>query len=1286
MRVLVLGVFAGIVLLAGTSTTEKARIEAAYSSLPLDFEANAGQANGAVKYLARRGAYSLSLRATGAELRLPGGAVSMRLNGSLPSPEVVGLDALPGKVNYFLGNDPRQWHTNIPTYAKVKYRNVYPGIDLIFYGHGRELEYDFVVAPGADPELIHLTFGGAGRLNANSRGDITVRVGKDQVRMRRPIVYQLRKGSKVRVEGQYAQLDGQQVAFHLGVYDRSEPLVIDPVLDYASYLGGSSGDSANAIAIDSAGAIYLTGLTRANSSGFPIVNAVQSTAAGWTSAFVAKLNPGGSALLYSTYLGGRLSTAQSSSSGTGIAVDSGGAAYVTGSTSAGDFPTLNPLQASLNGSADVFVAKLSPSGALAYSTYYGGPGYDYSQGIAVDSSGSAYITGDGERGVQPPFVDRIKGFVAKLSPSGSTLVYATPLAGAVHEQLNGLALDLQRNVYVTGGTSSPDFPVTGDAIQPHPSVLPAYRTGDAGKTWSGAYRGLGALVSAFAVDPQSPGTVYAAGVGGVFKSTDAGETWSEADSGISISNRRMHTLAIDPPNPSTLYTSSAQAGLFDPPAAAYRSTNGGASWSEISFFDGPLFGGARAFAIDPSTSTVYAATVAGILKSDDGGGTWKSTGLNEDLWYLSIDPSHPSTLYANPAQGGLWKSDDGGAHWAALDGAPATLFSIVVNPSDSSVVYGVTGDGIVCRSANGGISWAPVYNAGAGGVSSLVIDATGSNIYLGGSFGIFKSADGGASWERAGFVGTASALAVDPTRSGAVYAASFGGYDAFLTKLDSSGRIAYSTFLGGSGPDEGHAVAVDADGSVYITGTTGSVDFPLVNAAQTALAGVSNTFVAKISASGAKLIYSTYLGGAESDFAQAIAVDSSGSAFVTGSTLSLDFPTKAPIQAAFSGGVVSKSVNSAANWSSASQGLLHGTVHVLATSKATPSLLFAGQSDGVSVSRDGGGSWTATTLTHADIRVLAIDLQSPSTIYAGGPSGLFQSRDTGATWRALNLGPALSDVTALAIDPVTPSTIYASTTTGIFKTTDRGANWAQTTRTPSGATSLEINRANPSILYALAWDEGYLTLFKSQDAAATWTVVSEDIGYDTGTLVMDPVTSSTLYLAIDGGILKSIDSGRNFDFSIGLGSPCYIGALAIDPDNPANLYAGGGSGLSCVLKSTDAGGSWTRVDAAPGGVSVLAMIVDPSATETVYTVLAPASDSFVTKLSPDGSSLVYSTYIGGRGVDTAFGIALDASGSAWVVGNSTSVDFPTVNALQPNFGGDTSAYFSGDAFVVKIKE
>ena len=456
----------------GTSTTvpdaaTQAHLKAAYGKLPPTFEANQGQTDSRVNFLSRGAGYSLFLTPTKAVLSLKHGdtsnVVSMRVVGANLTSHAVGLDKQSGVSNYFIGNVPSKWHTDVPNYGEVAYEDVYRGIDLVYHGNQKQLEYDFVVAPGANTHAIRLAFDGAQSVSLDRAGNLLLHTADVGVVEHAPVVYQEVNGQHQAVAAQYVLKPNHQVGFQIGRYDHSNPLLIDPTLSYSTYLGGKANDRGTAIAVDSAGSAYITGYTI--SSNFPTKGPVQRTSAGGADVFVTKLDPTGTALVYSTYLGG-----SNSDIGDAIAVDSTGNAYVTGSTTSANFPTTSPLQAHLKGSEDAFLLKLNPVGtALVYSTYLGGGGLDVAYGIAVGSSGNAYVTGTttstdfpttpGAYQTTNPSVTA--AFVAQVNASGSLLVYATYLGGDNAARGLGIAVDGSGNAYVTGVTASTNFATAG---------------------------------------------------------------------------------------------------------------------------------------------------------------------------------------------------------------------------------------------------------------------------------------------------------------------------------------------------------------------------------------------------------------------------------------------------------------------------------------------------------------------------------------------------------------------------------------------------------------------------------------------------------------------------------------------------------------------------------------------------------------------------------------------------------------------------------------------------------
>jgi hypothetical protein len=400
-----------------------ARAAEAYGALPLQFEANRGQTDASVKFLARGGGYNLFLTPNEAVFTLhkpsttdkggdaraggerPAAAVEravlrMKLLGSNPSPVVEGRQLLDARSNYFVGGASGQ-AVSAETYAGVRYAGVYKGVDAVYYGNHRQLEYDFVVHPHADPGQIVIAFEGAESVEVDGEGELSVQTALGEVRQHRPFIYQEGEtGARREVAGRYVVRGGREVAFELGDYDASKTLVIDPVLVYSTYHGGGSSlDTAHGVAVDAAGNAYITGETI--SMDFPTsVDAFQKTYGGSNyDAYVTKLNATGSAIVYSTYLGGT-----KTEYGYGIALDAARNVYVTGFTDSDNYPLLNALQPAKHGVKDAFVSKLNAEGtSLVYSTYFGGAftfesgsasGLDNAFDIAVDAGGAAYVVGE----------------------------------------------------------------------------------------------------------------------------------------------------------------------------------------------------------------------------------------------------------------------------------------------------------------------------------------------------------------------------------------------------------------------------------------------------------------------------------------------------------------------------------------------------------------------------------------------------------------------------------------------------------------------------------------------------------------------------------------------------------------------------------------------------------------------------------------------------------------------------------------------------------------------------
>jgi len=471
---------------------QRGRVRASLDALPLGFEANQGQTDPPVKYTARGNGYSVFLTANDtvfaissakrrtqsspvpsahapqhASDKVESASIDMRLVGGNANPAITAGDALPGVVNYYVGSDSKNWHTGVKQYSSVSYGDVYPGVNMVFHGAQRQLEFDFVVSPGADPKAIALGFKGARKLETDASGNLVLNSSAGDVVLHKPVAYQEKDGKREIVEAAFTVKDRNEVALHVGTYDRGRELVIDPSLSYATYLGGSGEDDAYGIAIDSSGDVYVTGETK--STNFPkSASPYQASNKGSDDVFVSKIAADGSGLVYSTYIGGT-----GDDSGNAIAIDASLNVYVAGGTTSTDFPTQGPLQGSSKGGVDAFVLELaSNGGSLVFSTYLGGSLTDVAAGIAVDTSGVYVVGSTGSTdfpttggSFQTGSGGSSNGFVTKLNSAGNALVYSSYLGGSTQDSATAVAVDSSGSAYVTGITANASFPTTPGAFQ-----------------------------------------------------------------------------------------------------------------------------------------------------------------------------------------------------------------------------------------------------------------------------------------------------------------------------------------------------------------------------------------------------------------------------------------------------------------------------------------------------------------------------------------------------------------------------------------------------------------------------------------------------------------------------------------------------------------------------------------------------------------------------------------------------------------------------------------------------
>jgi photosystem II stability/assembly factor-like uncharacterized protein len=1243
------------------------------------------------EFVAHAGGLGVTLTSTGASI----GASRMRLVGARAGASAKPEELLASYTNYLLDPDPRNWRTHVPNYRRVRYRNVYPGIDVVYYGDPRELEFDFVVAPGADPRRIRLT------------------LDDPDLRIRLPRVYQNHGDIPARVVRH-----GGTVTFELAAYDRSRPLVIDPVLSFATIFGGGGSDQGRAIAVDSTGATYVAGY--AGSGNFPVVNGKSGSGS-----FLAKVTAAGDALVYSTYLGfplsgnyavdatgsiylavaaypsalnfsgspvvgpaplgncsnpgganlyvARLSPDGSSLiysgcvgsagfSGLSVAIDAAGNAYVAGQADhPTNFPLVNPLPSSAvasQGARPAFVLKLGPDGRLLYSTFFGGsssvssnapPLVTSINAIAADAAGNIYLTGKTNspdfplknpiQSVPPSFNS---AFIAKIKAEGSDLVYSTYFGGSNSDFPSAIAADASGNTYVAGSTTSGDFPTTPNALQSRFNSVLAYKSNDAGATWSRSDLGLPGGVSSVRVDPRNPSNIYAVSSNRVYKSSDKGATWQPTPA------TPAGSLWINPVD-STLYA-TVVVNHAVPMGSIWRSHDGGATFAMV---DTGLSGTPNLVFDPTNASVIYGhwaqasqCQTAGIYKSTDGGDTWKATvltGCGTGPGALAIDPAHPSTLYASTHQGGLVRSDDGGDTWTTIG---PLVDEVLVDAS--STLYTVSGN-VVDVTPPGG---AAVTKVAPAIINMLVIDPTNSSIWYAIASGnpgrgIYKTTDSGDTWQPVtnGLPSSLNpgSLEIDPSASGTLYLGASPLPDGIFAKLSPDGTsLLYSTYLGGSGTDSVTAIATDASGNAYLVGATDSSDFPMQAPFRTSGGG----FAAKFDPANA-LAWSSLLGGATPT---AIALGPEGEAYLTGSTSSAAFPTVNSIQPYISSNFF-YSADGGASWTASSPTGGSPLTYlpfapVIAVDPKTPSRVYA-LADRLYVSNDRGRSWKplgtpGSPYTWASSGpTLLLDPFTPTTIYAAGMCqsfhnncGVSKSTDGGLTWTVSSNSPLVPGVSppitmlgtslilGMAIDPKTPSNLYASTGFGIFKSTDGAATWNLTGSLGSAGAvaAVAVDLLNSAVLYASVGNSLSAGIYKSTDAGATFTAISNGLpsGWFANSLVPVPSVPGRVYaigsFAPTKDVYRTDDSGNTW-MKVGSGMPDGpVSALAVDPGNSSVVYAA--PSVGGLYRSTDAGATFSPV---PGmRIPIVSSVaIDPTNSSQIYSGSQfNPSDVFVMRIAP----------------------------------------------------------------------
>ena len=746
---------------------ETGRVRASLEALPLAFEANQGQTDPQVQYMARGNGYTVyltpnetvfALQSMGQAWTTPaarkgglGGsrrstqpataadraaAIRMHLVGGNSQAQISAGNRLPGRANYFIGADPSQWHSDVAQYARISYRDAYPGVDMAFYGVQKQLEFDFIVAPGASPAAIRLGVSGANRIVTDNSGNLILASSAGDVLLHKPVAYQEKDGTRQPVDARFVLEANNQVSFELGNYDPSRELVIDPSVSYATYLGGTAEDDGSAIAVDSNGNAYITGQTK--SLDFPTKTTLYPYKGNFD-VFVTELSSTGS-LVYSTYIGG-----SDSDSGNAIAVDASFHVFVAGGTRSIDFPTSGTaLQKTLKGGLDAFVFELGATGAsLVYSTYLGGTGDDVATGIALStvSAGDVVVvgsTGSSDFPKQPAggIPNTVGGgFVTKLNSSGSALVFSSYIGGGSGDLASAVAVDASDNVYVTGATHNIAFFTTPGVIQ---------------ATCGTAANCNGGLSDAFVsvIKPDFSGFVYSTFLGG-----------SGADQGLGI--------AVDSAG-GAYVTGLTQSNDFPRHLPIIQSAFGGVQDAFVS-------------ALNPTGTALSYSTYLGGTQGDAGSAIAIDGSKNV---YVTGQTGSSNFLTAigatNPTQATLGGGND--AFIAEISPVGNLVFATYLGGSGNE------------NSTTAGPNLSPV-----GGIA---VDASGANFYVTGN--------------------TGSPTGSFPVTTGAAQA-SFGGgsFDAFVAKYSQSGTATNFTVTDGAlSPTSVHPGG-SATATITVTSTNG---------------------------------------------------------------------------------------------------------------------------------------------------------------------------------------------------------------------------------------------------------------------------------------------------------------------------------------------------------------------------------------------------------------------------------------------------------------------------------
>jgi len=1327
----------------------KRRVNESYARLPLSFEANQGQFDPRVKFASRGGGYSLALAQTEMSFALRGGKgqspfhLRMKFQRANGDARIEGVDPLPGASNYLIGGDRSKWRTGVANYAKVRYREIYRGIDLVFYGNRRQFEYDFIVKPGADPNAIRLSFDGIDSLSIDRSGDLLLQARGGEVRQSKPVVYQEVNSERKIVAGHYVIRGKREVGFKLARYDRDKPLVIDPVVVYSTLLGGRLSDFANAVAVDAEGNAYITGRTTSPNfpargpldAGVPRDTIFRSMNGGtdWSgtggqiggfSVNQLVIDPKTPLTLYAVTERGLYKSADGGGAWALLRADFTGALAI-------DPVNPNTLYAG---------EKLQPEPGRVFKSADGGASWaevggipsDAVYAIAVDPVNPATVyvgTGKGlyksmdgggnwnlrpfcEPGTTPCRSFRVNAVA--VDPRNAARVYAS-VNGWMFVTNNGggewfqifnqvtpfdiraIAIDSSSAVYVLNGNFTPGL---------------LLKSSDAGRNWVG----LGIRARALAIDPRNAANLYAGVSNGVLKSANGGADWTNASAGTS--RRPVNSIVVDPANPAQVY-----AGASGPASDVFvaKLNPQGNALVYVAYLGGSGDDNGFDIAVDSSGSAYVA--VAGrsndfplvnaargiplnsFFSSSNGGGIWAAGAFLPDIRLFAPDSGNLTRIYAGTDRG-LFALSVGIGGWGLIGGGLPHLpiTAATVDPRDSGTVYAAVAtsemSGAVYKTTNHGVNWSRLDAAPAGRVNSLAIDPNNSaTIYAALTpGGMAKSADGGASWNaiNTGLTYTAhgttrvfgvSQIAIAPSEPSTIYLAVNGAGDA---------PIPPAVYKSADGGASWRRTALQGTRGVAVDPLNASVAYSIGSAGQ---GGVYKTIDGgetwnQIGRETQELIGATTL-----------AIDPNNS-----STLYAGTNNASPQDAIKSG--VYKSVDSGATWSFSGSGLPDAAVVALALHRDSPPRLYASLAPSPAVAE------TESFVDHSFVvKLNPAGSQIVYSTYITATIGAVGGIAVDAAGSAYLAGASLAGFLKTTASAVQPNP-RGQNDAFIVKLNPAGSDFVYSTylggRGFDAAASIAIDGAGNAYLAGGASERDFPT------TPGSYRPVTDDFG-NVWVAKLNASGAALIYstylaaqatagdIAVDASGAAYVTGAANsprFPVTSGAFQPTYLGASIIpgggdafvaklSADGSALVYStllgGRGNDSGAAIAVDAAGNAVVAGETRSNGFPITADAVQAVADDGVCgmfrfdprspPVPVPCYDAFLTKLNADGSALIYSSYLGGKPADDfARGLALDAAGVAYVVGYTNAANFPT---SQNTFQAATRG--ASESFVSKIE-